>query len=335
VIVNSLAWIWKASAQVCEGEGIVLGSRRVRFFARALCVYDALKPFIHAPPESALGRLVAQRPETVGAAIWPYQCLSWNARTRLARIRDHCSTAERIGRPLDFEANDRLRLLDLSEIRPSLHVVLDQPRWFMREGQFAINLFLNETRLYSLVFSLFRDGDVLTAFVGAIQGRDIEGILEEYRDLTKAAHGMRPRDLLIEIFRLFGQAIGLTRILAVSDENRQHRSSYYGESASTKINVDYNEIWEDRGGIRIDPTCYRLDVQSSERELDAIPAKKRGMYRRRYAMLRALGQQMQLNWRELVNAGNRGEEPAANIQQSIVVREERFQSFGLGEAWRP
>src|SRR5205085_10943663 len=143
-------------------------------------------------------------------------------------------------------------LLDLSEIRPGFQVVLDQPRWFMREGQFAINLFLNETRLYSLVFSLFRDGDVLTAFIGAIQGRDIEGILEEYRDLTKAAHGMRPRDLLIEIFRFFGQAIGLTRILAVSDGSCQHRSNYYGGSASRKISTDYNEIWEDRGGTCID-----------------------------------------------------------------------------------
>jgi len=316
VIVNSLSWIWKASAQVCEGRGLVVGSRRVRFFARALCVYDALKPFIDAPPESALGKLVVQRPETVGAAIWPYQSLSWNARTRLARIRNHCSAVEYVGKPLDFETNDHLRLRDLSDIRPGLHVVLDQPHWFMREGQFAINLFLNETRLYSLVFSLFRDGEMLTAFVGAIQGRDIEGILEEYRDLTKAAHGMRPRDLLIEIFRFFGQAIGLARILAVSDEDRQHRSSYYGKGDSKKINVDYNEVWGDRGGVRVDPTCYRLDVQGSERELDAIPAKKRAMYRLRYAMLQALGQQMQSNWRELVNTAVRGEEPPTGIQQS-------------------
>jgi uncharacterized protein VirK/YbjX len=239
----------------------------------------------------------------------------------LARIRDHCSAVEWIGKPLDFETNGHLRLLDLSEIRPGLHVVLDQPRWFMREGQFTINLFLNDTRIYSLVFSLFRDGEVLTAFVGAIQGRDIEGILEEYRDLTKAAHGMRPRDLLIEIFRFFGQAIGLTRILAVSDEDRQHRSSYFGKGACKKINVDYNEIWEDRGGVRVDPTCYRLDVQGSEREFDAIPAKKRAMYRRRYAMLRALGQQMQSNWRELVSRAARCEEAPAGIQQSMNCEE--------------
>src|SRR5262245_65915418 len=125
MIVSSLAWFWKASGRVFEGRGVVVASRRVRFFARALSLYNALKPFIHAPPESALGRLIAQRPETVGAAIWPYQCLSWNARTRLARIHDHCSAVERVGRPLDFEADDRLHLLDLGEIRHGLRVVLD------------------------------------------------------------------------------------------------------------------------------------------------------------------------------------------------------------------
>jgi hypothetical protein len=57
-------------------------------------------------------------------------------------------------------------------------------------------------------------------------------------------------------------------------------------------------------------------VQSSERELDAIPAKKRAKYRRRYAMLRALGQHMQLNWRALVNPEDRAEEPETSIRQS-------------------
>ena len=156
-----------------------------------------------------------------------------------------------MGQPLDFPVDGQLRLLDLNDIRAGFHVVLDQPRWFMREGQFAINLFLNETRLYSLVFSLFRDGEVSAAFVGAIQGRDIEGILDEYRNLTKAAHGMRPRDLLIELFRMFGETIGLKHILAVSDEHRQHRSNYYGKNALSKLSGDYNEIWQNRGGTRI------------------------------------------------------------------------------------
>ena len=81
-------------------------------------------------------------------------------------------------------------------------MVIDQAKWFMREGQLVINLFVGEVRMFSLAFSLGRDGGERTAFVGAVQGRDIEGVADEYRDLTKAAHGMRPRDLLFEIFRM-------------------------------------------------------------------------------------------------------------------------------------
>lgn len=292
------AWLWAASAHVCDGDGLRNIVRRLRFVTRALAAYDAVQPFIEAAPESPLGRLLEQRPETVGAVVWPYQCLAWDARTRLGRIREHYRAIEALGGRIGFSVNGRVRLLDLTGIRPGLSVVLDQPQWFMREGQLTINLFLDETRVYSLVFSLFSKGDVLCAFVGAIQGRDIDGILDEYRNLTKNAHGMRPRDLLIELFRMFCSVIGVERILAIKDAQRQHRSSYYGESGKSKLSVDYDEIWRDRGGSPVDEISYELDVCMKERELESIPAKKRSMYRRRYEMLRSLSEQMKKCWGE-------------------------------------
>src|SRR5262249_34282003 len=152
--MNDLTWIWKISSRVHEGTGLVITSRRLRYFARALRVYGALKPFMHAPKPKSLGKLMTQRQETVGAVIWPYQCLAWDARTRLNRIRDHYSIIDSLGGPIDFPVNERLVLLDLVEIHEGLRVVLDQPKWFMREGQLTINLFLGELRLFSLVFSL-------------------------------------------------------------------------------------------------------------------------------------------------------------------------------------
>src|SRR5262249_2572299 len=256
-----MMWLWANSFAVCEGKGMLATTRRIRFLMRALVLYDVLKPMINAPCESSLGKAMASRPEMVGAVIWPYQCLGWGARVRLARIRDHYSVVDHIGGAIDFPVEGKLVLLDLAEIREGLHVVLDQPKWFMREGQLAINLFLHQTRLYSLVFSLGH-GDDLAVFVGAIQGRDLEGILNEYRVLTKAAHGMRPRDLLIELFRMFCATLGIRYIFAVADAYRQHRSSYYGEESKKKLNVNYDEIWEDRGGIRTDRMFFQLHVDS-------------------------------------------------------------------------
>ena len=300
--MNDLAWIWKISSRVHEGTGLVITSRRLRYFAQALLVYGALKPFMHAPRPKSLGKLMTQRQETVGVVIWPYQCLDWDACTRLNRIRDHYSIIDSLGGPIDFPVNDRLVLLDLGEIREDLQIVLDQPKWFMREGQLTINLFLGDLRLYSLVFSLGSDAEGVAAFVGAIQGRDLEGILEEYRALTKAAHGMRPRDLLIEAFRMFCRAIGVARIYAVADEHRQHRSPYYGPTADKKLNLNYDEVWKERRGVRVDRLHFQLDVNPTERDLESIPAKKRGMYRRRYEMLRKIDKSFRARWSALAKA---------------------------------
>jgi uncharacterized protein len=290
VFINHVHWLWTTSALVAGGKGFVFTTRRILFVARALTIYGSIKPIISAPPGSPLGKLIARRPETVGSVTWHYQCAGWNAQTRLARIRDHYATIEEIGGPIDFPLDANLKLLDLAEIREGLSLIVDQPKWLMREGQLTINLFLGEIRIYSLVFSLFHHGDGIAAFVGCIQGRDIGGILPLYRELTKASHGMRPRDLLIDAFRMLCKELGVTQIFAVADEYR------YSDIKSKSWNFSsYNEIWADRGGTRVHPMFFQLDLEVRKRDLAIIAAKKRGMYKRRYEMLERIRQHMHDN----------------------------------------
>ena len=300
-----MGWLWANSAAVCEGKGIVLTTRRIRFFLNALAAYGSVKPMIDAPRESPLGKLIRHRPEAIGAVIWPYQCAGWNAQTRLARIRDHYAVVEKIGGAIDFPVDGKISLLDLGDIREGFHVIVDQPIWFMREGQLAINLFLGDVRMYTLAFSLFHQKNAIAAFVGAIQGRDIEGALEEYRELTKAAHGMRPRDLLIEVFRMFCAELGVTQIFAVSDEYRHHKDQrFFGQVSKKKFSTNYDEVWTDRGGVRVDPMFYQLDTGDTVRDLATIPSKKRGMYRRRFDMLRRIRAQMHDRYSSLATNQN-------------------------------
>jgi uncharacterized protein VirK/YbjX len=152
--------------------------------------------------------------------------------------------------------------------------------------------------MYSLIFSFFREEDSIGVFIGGIQGRDTEGVLDKYRELTKACHGMRPRDLLIEIFRMLCSELKVVHILAVSDEYRHSRSKYFGDGKLKFSSVNYNEIWLDRGGTLVDPAFYSIDVETKHRDLEDIPAKKRGMYRRRYDMLETLREQLRANYRQ-------------------------------------
>jgi uncharacterized protein VirK/YbjX len=274
---------------------LAVASRRARFFVRSLAVYATLKPFIHASRESLLGKLMAQRPETIGAAVWPYQCAAWDAETRLLRIREHFSVIEQMGAPIDFSPDGEFHVLDLTEIKSGLRVVVDQPRWFLREGQLAINLFVDETRMYTLAFSLFRDDDgAIAAFIGSLQGRDIDGVVEDYRELTKASHGIHPRNLLVKIFQMFCKEIGIARILAVADAFRVHRDrGYFGEASIKKLHANYDEIWVERGGKQIDPTCFEIEVGDTDtRDLGEMTSTKRKKYRKRYALLGSISNQL-------------------------------------------
>lgn len=279
---RDLCRLWRISRAVVDASGLRGLHRRLSFMAAAMRHRAALLPFLYA--SGGLERVLERRPETIGAVVWPYVCLSWDAPTRLARIGDHWAAVEAVAPALNFPPDDWRELLDLAELMPGLRVVLDQPKWFMREGQAVLNLFIGETRVFSLAFSL-RMEDSLTACIGAIQGRNIEGALDTYKAMTGALHGMRPRDFLVDLFRALCGAIGVSRIYAVADAKRHHRSPYFGNKFAKQAPIDYDEIWRERGGAPLSVDFFVLPVDPGRRNIDEIPSKKRSMYRKRYEML--------------------------------------------------
>ncbi len=274
--------LWSISRTVVDASGLLGLYRRLSFVAAAVRHRAMLLPLMHA--SGGLERVLERRPETIGALVWPYVCLSWDTPTRLARIGDHWAAVEAVAPAMNFPPDDGRELLDLAELMPGLRVVLDQPKWFMREGQAVLNLFIGETRVFSLAFSL-RMEDSLTACIGAIQGRNIEGALDTYKAMTGALHSMRPRDFLLDLFRALCRSIGVTRIYAVADAKRHHRSPYFGNKLAKQVPIDYDEIWRERGGTPFDVDFFVLPVDPGRRNIEEIPSKKRSMYRKRYEML--------------------------------------------------
>ena len=253
-----------------------------------------LRPFLHAKVDSPIYRMIAQRPEIIGAIVWPYQCHTWDAKTKLKQIEDHYIVIERLCPAIEFHVDEALVLLDLGDIYENLRVVLDQPKWLMREGQLTINLFLNNERIISLTFSFAREAAEVVAYVGAIQGREGDGIRETYGKFTKAMHGMRPYDFLFELFRVFCRTVGVSRIFAVSEESRHHRSSYFGKVGNiAKSTLNYNNIWLERGGMLATPDFFVLGVNTHLKAMNEIPSNKRSMYRRRYKLLEDVEMRMQ------------------------------------------
>lgn len=295
------------SAAVCEHENhrakkhglgaVRIFKRRLYYVAKSLRLMNSLQVYMHPLQGSPLQRVMEQRPELVGVTIWPYICLSWSHKTCLQRIEEHFRIIEQMNPILDFPVNEMVPLLDLEDIAANFRVVLDQPKWLMRDGLFAINLFLLENRIYSLVFSFGFEGSKIIAYIGGIQGVDVEGILDEYKGLTKALHGMRPRDFLVELFRIFCRCVGVTKIYGVDDAKRHLRSRYFGTKKSEKLFLNYNDVWLERGGVQGNKDFFVLSIETPLKNLDEVPSKKRAMYRRRYELLQSVEDRMQINFR--------------------------------------
>jgi len=263
---------------------------KARFMMQAHRHKDQLAPFWSPPEGSALAALMAQRPQTLGALIWPYQCAGWEAPERLTRIAGHCAMIDKLGAPWHFPLDQKLLLADMSAHYPDLQLILDQPRWFMREGGFVINLFVGDFRAFSLAFSLFEtpEGRV-QAVLGGLQGRNRDAALDLYRSLTKALHGLRPRDLLFDVFRMLCRAVSVDDILTVSQAHRHHQHPYFGKEDLTP---NYDAIWNDRGGVAQDARFFRFSPDPDQRDLSTVKPKKRSLYRKRFAFLEDLESQL-------------------------------------------
>lgn len=258
---------------------------RLRLVFAVLC--HSLKVgalFHHGPP--ALQRIVHERPETViGPLLWPYLCAGWNVEERLQCINDHYRIVGDLEGPFPFAVDEKLELATLDEVFPGLRVVIDQPLWFIREGGLTLSLFIEDFRVYSLAFS-FMEAPMsmgIHCLIGSVQGRNTSDAMDLYRRLTKAAHGLRPRDLLIELCRILCRHWQVERLLGVRDSERYDRHPFFG--GNTANAQDYDAIWQDRGGLLDSPYFYSVPLTPERRHEAGIKPNKRSLYRNRYRFL--------------------------------------------------
>lgn len=226
----------------------------------------------------------------LGVLVWPFMNRHWDAERRLEAIEAHLDVLAGLSPAYRITDREKLQIADLSVHFDGLRVILDRPRWFVREGLMTINAFVGDRRAYSLVFSFGEIDDSLVMVIGAIQGRSFDGANDLYRDMTKTLHGLRPRDMIIELARLVAQSVGARSLLGVADDARVHRHAYFGGKALEDTS-DYDQIWADRGGERRGD-YYWMDVAEPRRPISDVKSKKRSLYRKRYAMLDEVEQEV-------------------------------------------
>ena len=175
----------------------------------------------------------------------------------------------------------------------------------------TLNLFIDHERVFTIAFSFHKNkqGQVC-AIVGAIQGRRMADITDLYREMTKKTYGIRPRDLMIEVFQMLCGLSGVKKIYAVSESHRQHKHRFYHFKDKPSIpSINYDEVWSDRSGIRCNNAFFELPLSPPRKPLSCIVSKKRSMYRNRYILLNRLEQEIEQGLSSL-DSSNAGENTA-------------------------
>jgi uncharacterized protein VirK/YbjX len=236
----------------------------------------------------------------------PYLNAWWSSTEKMRVVKTHYELLTGAAKILAFPLDASVELVALYWIQEGLRLVLDKPPWFAQEGEVAVSLFQRDVRLYSLLFSLGIVADKRVAFVGALQGassratQSVEGgkqPLDIYKELTHVLHGMRPRDLLFSVFRKMCRALDVVTIMAVADRANVERSGYFLGGASMK--AQHDQTWMEYGGHPSpDGAFFEIPTEHARRPLEDVPTRKRAQYRRRYAMLERIDEELQARLRE-------------------------------------
>ena len=282
-----LGTLFRAVASPRPGAARV-GLRHVlAHWCRCAAHLNTFRSWVGDASNPALQQAIAVRPSIMTCVVHPYLHASWSAQRKLEVINGHYALLQ--GR-LEFLRAADSHAIGMVDMENRLQLQIEAPGPFEHEGQLVVSLVREQLHLYSLAFTLGRVGGDRVAYVGALQGLNSPYALQMYRSLTHRMHGLRPRDLLLTVFRLLCTTLGIGRVFAVSDQNRICSNRYF--VSSLQVLSSYDVAWCENGGVATEGGFFELDTGLLQRNAEDIPSRKRAQYRRRYALLDELSGQI-------------------------------------------
>lgn len=283
---STIAWLLVASKLILGGGFFSRPELKLRtlYWLRGMWHFRKISKYL-ASPALPIQRELQQEPQLLGVLIWPLVDNRWSSGQRLLALERHFEVVESFGDLLTLRVGECRFLLPLERVDPDVTLQLERQAFLGREGQLALSLFCGSERLYSVAFLLHRCESTLTVYVGAIQGVKQDPGNHLYRNLTKSAFGLRPRDRVLSLFLVFFSEIGVTCVHGVQEQFRQHRHHYHGRAGCTKLFSDLDATWVEHGGVLSDAGYYVLEPGVRAKALESVPTRKRAMYRKRYEFL--------------------------------------------------
>ena len=174
--------------------------------------------------------------------------------------------------------------ISFGEVIPDFEMRLTITDYQPMEGFWTLELVYSPSQelVYLLTF-----GKVQQALlIAVIQGPNFEGSKDMVKLLTKKCHGLRPAYLMVEAMKALTKVLGYSALWGIPHKY-QNKSRIV---QSKRYVVDYDAIFAESAGTLKD--YWELPLHFETKNMDDIPSNKRSMYRKRYAMLEQLQENM-------------------------------------------
>lgn len=225
------------------------------------------------------------RPNFSYPVVYRFLDKRFNAKQRLQHVCDNLQflpeRLQSLGAPSVLTQD-----IHLSDVGDDFELRLVVNGFQPMEGFWNLELFYKPTNelIYLLTFGKVHDA----LLIAVVQGPNQEGAKEFVKTLTKKCHGLRPAYLMVETMKILTRLLGYPRLFGIP-QKYQNKSRFI---KSTQFKVNYDAIFGESQGTLSDYWDLPL---TSDRDLSHIASKKRSMYRKRYAMLDDIEQNMQKN----------------------------------------
>jgi len=218
----------------------------------------------------------------------PYISTTLDAAQRLAAIRAHYEFIFRrgLGQTVARASMGPVTLAE-AQGRSSLpyRIELRTVDRFDREGELVLQLVQDGQALYTVAFTLAPRDGVQALSIGCIQGGKTADAREAIRVATRELHGLRPKQLMVNLVRQLAHDYGCERVLMVSNRNRV----IYKAIRKGRVLADYDALWAELGARQRTDGDYEMDCAPlAAPDLEAIPSKKRAEARRRHEVMMLL-----------------------------------------------
>lgn len=302
VELSSLAYPWNDSTR----SRFKITKCRFKFMTRFLIHYNVTKNYINALSKETLQlavlahRSVETRQPFMMKAFYPYLVSQSSVALNVKRIIGHYQFVENClsTQVVDGIYNPNTPPLELTRLEIDgefYSVILVCDGWCKQEGEVSLRLLTPEgDNFYMLHFLIdHRDGQ-RTMKIGALQGpKSSELNKHRIKRLTKSVFGLRPKDLLVRLGLYIADCWEVKQVLAIkNDQHVWFNKRYEKLNKDKQMIANFESHWRELGGTDFNQYFMSLPIAEHRKSIEEVTRTKRAMYRKRYAWLDEVHEQM-------------------------------------------